>query len=119
LQNTSEIDAATWCQFHQHVYERLYCTKDKKLLVFENKFHHAFLLENCDGCAVRKSHLAVLVASCKSQLPVYKKSFGKVTHKNVDEISTWWQKLATDLSILKTPLSCQVLYLKHTHTILK
>jgi hypothetical protein len=81
LQNTSEIDAATWCLFHQHVYERLYCTKDKKQLVFENKFHHAFLYENCDGYALWKSHLVVLVAICKSQLAVCKKALKKTRVK--------------------------------------
>jgi hypothetical protein len=35
--------------------------KTKKLLVFENEFHHAFLHENCAGCAIRKSHLTVVV----------------------------------------------------------
>jgi hypothetical protein len=60
--------------------------KTKKLLVFENKFHRAFSCENCAGCAIYKSHLAVLVAIRKLQLAAHKKSFEKVTHKNVDKI---------------------------------
>jgi hypothetical protein len=35
--------------------------KTKKQLVFENEFHQAFLYDNCAGCAMHKSHLAVLV----------------------------------------------------------
>jgi hypothetical protein len=77
----------TWHQFHQHVYARLFHLKDKKLLVFKNQFHHAFSYKNCAGCAIRKSHLAVLVAIRKSQLALRKKSFEKATHKNVDEIN--------------------------------
>jgi hypothetical protein len=46
--------------------------KTKKLLVFENEFPHAFLYENCAGCAIHKSHLAVLVAIRKSLLFVRK-----------------------------------------------
>ncbi len=57
----------------------------KKLLVFENEFHHDFLYENCAGCAICKSHLAVLVAICKLQLAVRKK-LQKVECKNIDEI---------------------------------
>jgi hypothetical protein len=55
--------------------------KTKKLLVFENEFHHAFLYENCAGFAIYKSHLAVLVATWKLQLAVRKKSFKKATRK--------------------------------------
>ncbi len=55
--------------------------KTKKLLVFENEFHHAFSYENSAGCAICKLHLAVLVAICKSQLAVRKKSFEKAVHK--------------------------------------
>ena len=51
--------------------------RQKKLLVLENKFHHAFSYENCDGCAIRKLHLAVLVAIRKSQLGVHKKALKK------------------------------------------
>jgi hypothetical protein len=51
--------------------------KDKKLLVFENEFHHAFSSQNCGSCDIRKSHLAVLVAICKSQLVVLKKALKK------------------------------------------
>jgi hypothetical protein len=51
--------------------------KDKKLLVFENEFHHTFLSQICGGCDIRKSHLAVLVAICKSQLVVLKKASKK------------------------------------------
>jgi hypothetical protein len=58
--------------------------KTKKLLVFENKPHHAFLYKNCAGCAIRKSHLAVLVAIRKAQLTVQKSS-EKAEHKNADE----------------------------------
>jgi hypothetical protein len=49
--------------------------KTKKLLIFENEFQHAFLYENCAVCAIRKSHLAVLVVQVtirKSQLAVHK-----------------------------------------------
>jgi hypothetical protein len=35
--------------------------KTKKWLVFEKEFHHAFSYKNCAGCAIRKSHLVVLV----------------------------------------------------------
>jgi len=52
--------------------------KTKKLLVFENKFHHALLYKNCTGCAIRESHLAVLVAICKSQLAMHKKDLKKL-----------------------------------------
>ena len=48
--------------------------KTKKLLVLGNDFHHAFLYENCAGCAICKLHLAVLVAIRKSQLVVHKKA---------------------------------------------
>jgi hypothetical protein len=48
---------------------QLFHKKDKKLPVYEN----AFSCENCAGCAIRKLHLAVLVAFCKSQLAVQKK----------------------------------------------
>jgi hypothetical protein len=48
--------------------------KTKKLLVLENKFHHAFSYENCDCCAIHKLYLAVLVAIRKSQLAVHKKA---------------------------------------------
>jgi hypothetical protein len=73
-------------QFHQHVYANLFAWKTKKLLVFENKFHHAFLYKNCAGCAICKLHLAVLVAICKSQLTVHKKALKKLHVKNDDEI---------------------------------
>jgi hypothetical protein len=36
----------------------------KKLLVFENEFHHAVMHVNCAGCVIRKLHLVVLVATC-------------------------------------------------------
>jgi hypothetical protein len=52
--------------------------KTKKLLVFENKFHHAFLYENCAGCTICKLQLAVLVAIRKSQLGVHKKASKKL-----------------------------------------
>ncbi len=45
-----------------------------------------FLYKNCAVSAIRKSHLAVLVAICKLQLAVRKKSFEKAAHKNIDEI---------------------------------
>ncbi len=45
--------------------------------------------KNCAGCAFRKSHLAVLVAICNSQLAVHKKNFEKAAHKDVDEIDPW------------------------------
>ncbi len=64
----------------------------KKQLVFENEFQHAFLYENCASCGIHKSFLAVLVvivAIPKLQLAVCKKSFEKVTHKNVNEINPW------------------------------
>jgi hypothetical protein len=48
--------------------------KTKKLLVFENEFHHAFLYKNCAGRAIRNSHLAVPVAIRKSQIAVRKKA---------------------------------------------
>ncbi len=54
--------------------------KKKKLLVFENEFYHAFLYENCAGCAICESHLAVLVAICKLQLAVRKETFEKAVH---------------------------------------
>ncbi len=57
--------------------------KTKSCLFLENEFHHAFSYKNCAGCAIRKSHLAVLVAICKLQLAVRKKA----SHKNVDEIN--------------------------------
>ncbi len=41
------------------------------------------MYKNCADCAIRKLHLAVLVAICKSQLAVHKKA----VHKNVDEIN--------------------------------
>ncbi len=50
----------------------------KKLPVFENKFHHAFLYEHCAACAICKLHLAVLVAIGKSQLVVRKKALKKL-----------------------------------------
>jgi hypothetical protein len=62
--------------------------KTKKLLVFENEFHHAFLYKNCADCAICKLHSAVLVAIRKSQLVVHRKNFKKAGHKNVDEINT-------------------------------
>jgi hypothetical protein len=70
----SRIHATTGHQFHQHVYVQLFWSKNKRLLVFENKFHHAFSYENCVGCAIWKSHLAVLVAIPESQLAVLKKA---------------------------------------------
>jgi hypothetical protein len=54
------------------------CQRQKKLLVFENKFHHAFLYENCAGCPICKLQLAVLVAICKLQLGVHKKASKKL-----------------------------------------
>jgi hypothetical protein len=48
--------------------------KTKKLLVFENEFHHAFSYKNFAGRAIRKSHLAVPVAIHKSQIAVRKKA---------------------------------------------
>jgi hypothetical protein len=48
--------------------------KTKKLLVFENEFQNAFLYKNLAGCAIRKLHLAVLVAIHKSQLALCKKA---------------------------------------------
>ncbi len=71
----------------------------KKLLVFENEFQHAFSYENCAGCAIRKSYLAVLVALvaiCKSQLAVRKKASKKLSVKilmkltpSIFVFSTW------------------------------
>ncbi len=58
--------------------------RQKKLLVFENKFHRAFSYKNCSGCAIRKSHLAVLAvldAIRKSQLAVRKKALKKLRIK--------------------------------------
>ncbi len=55
--------------------------RQKKLLVFENKFHRAFSYKNCSGCAIRKLHLAVLVAICKLQLAVRKKALKKLRIK--------------------------------------
>ncbi len=67
------------------------------LLAFENEFHHAFSYKKCAGCAIRKLHLAVLVAICKSELAVSKKKFWKRC-KDVDEIDPWQQKMAADLN---------------------
>jgi hypothetical protein len=72
--------------------------KTKKLLVFENKFPHALLYKNCTGCAIRESHIAVLVAICKSQLAMHKKSFEKASHNNADEIDP---QVPTEVSGLK------------------
>jgi hypothetical protein len=58
--------------------------KTKKLLVFENEFYHAFSCENCAGCAIHKSHLAVPVvqdAIHKSKLAVRKKALKKLRIK--------------------------------------
>jgi hypothetical protein len=85
--------------FISKVMSGYFTQKTKKLIVFENEFHHALLYENCDGYVVRKSHLAVLVAICKSQLVVYKKALKK--RKNIDKNGPWLQKLATDLSLFK------------------
>jgi hypothetical protein len=41
--------------------------KTKKLLIFENEFHHAFSYEICAGCAIRKSQLAVFKKALKKQ----------------------------------------------------
>jgi hypothetical protein len=43
---------------------------------------------SCAGCA-----------GCISQVAIsyVQKSFEKATHKNVDEIDPWWQKLAADI----------------------
>ena len=49
--------------------------------VFENEFPNAFSYKNCAGCAIRKSHIAVLVAIRKSQLAVRKKSLKKLCIK--------------------------------------
>jgi hypothetical protein len=46
----------------------IFAQKTKKLLGFENEFHHAFSYKKGAGCAICKSHLAVLVAICKLQL---------------------------------------------------
>ncbi len=59
--------------------------KTKSCLFFKNKFHHAFLYKNCAGCAIHKSHLAVLlvlVVICKSQLAKHEKALKK-QHKNM------------------------------------
>jgi hypothetical protein len=54
--------------------------KKKKLLVFENEFYHAFLYENCAGCAICELHLVVLVTICKLQLAVHKETSEKAVH---------------------------------------
>ncbi len=54
-----------------------FAQKTKKLLVFENKFHHAFSYKNCAGCVIHKLLLTVLVAIRKLQLAMRKKSFKK------------------------------------------
>ncbi len=57
---------------------------------------------NCAGCAIRKSHLAVLavlVAIRKLQLAVSKKSFEKAASKNVDEIDSWDHIHNTSISL--------------------
>ena len=69
---------------------QLFCSKNKNLLVFENKFHHAFSYENCTGCAIRKSHLAVLVVLVgilKSQLAVHKKALKKLGIKKLMKLT--------------------------------
>jgi hypothetical protein len=62
--------------------------KTKKLLVFKNKFHHAFSFKNCAGCAIRKSHLAVLVATRTLQLDVRKKALKKLCIKMLMKLTT-------------------------------
>jgi hypothetical protein len=71
----------------------------KKLLLFENEFQHAFLHENCAGCAIRNLHLALLVvvvAIRKLQLAVRKKASKKPSVKilmkltpSIFVFSTW------------------------------
>ncbi len=98
-QNVTKISGtcgATWCQFNQHVYASLFHTKDKKLFDYEKKFHHACSYKNCADCAIRKSHLAVLVVHFKLAISCAQKSFKKSTYKNVDEMDPWWQKLEAD-----------------------
>ncbi len=51
--------------------------KTKKLLAFKNEFPHAFPYENSAGCAICKLHLAMQVATCKSQLALRKKALKK------------------------------------------
>jgi hypothetical protein len=70
----------------------LFMRMTKKLLVFENKFHSAFLYEKCADSDICKLHLVAicklhLVAICKSQLAVCRNSFEKAVHNNVDEIN--------------------------------
>jgi len=55
-----------------NLYVQLFNLKHKKLHVFENEFHNAFLYKNCAGCAIRKLHKAVLVAIRKSQKAMHK-----------------------------------------------
>jgi hypothetical protein len=61
--------------------------KTKKLLVFEKEFLHTISCKNCADCAIYKLHLGVLVATCKSQISVRKKSCKKATH-----IKCWWNQ---------------------------
>jgi hypothetical protein len=79
--------------------------KTKSCLFFENEFHHAFLYENCAGCAICKSHLAVLVAICKLQLAVRKKA-SKKPRRNVDEIDHWCHYYKNDFCCCSCKLEC-------------
>jgi hypothetical protein len=69
---------------------QLFCAKDKKLLVFGNKFHHDSLYKNCSRCANHKSLFAVLVllvAIRKSQLVVHKNFSKKPRVKMLMELT--------------------------------
>jgi hypothetical protein len=63
--------------FIRMIMHGFFARKTKKLLIFSNEFHHDFLYENCAGCVICKSHLAVPVAIRKSQLALHNKALKK------------------------------------------
>jgi hypothetical protein len=67
--------------------------RQKKLLVFEDKFHHAFSYKKNSGCAICKLRLAVLVALRKSQLAMHKKASKVLRIKMLMKLTPGGRKL--------------------------
>jgi hypothetical protein len=83
----------------------------QKSCFFKIKFYHSFSYENCAGCAIRKSHLAVLVvlvAFHKLQLAVRKKALKKsrikMLMKSTPGVKSWLLIYPNLSTLLKTPL---------------
>ncbi len=73
-------------RFHQRVYARLFCAKDKEAACFSKQISQCFFIQKL--CWLCHSQVALNCAGCHLQVAVScaQKSLKKAMHKNVNEI---------------------------------